>query len=49
MEEEKVVTEGAPKKLDKAKVKKIINTSFTVAECLLVVFLLIVSILTMGL
>ena len=48
MEEEKVVTEGAPKKLDKDKVKKIVNTSFTVAECLLVVFLLIVSILTMG-
>ena len=32
----------------KAKVKKIVNTSLTVAECLLVVFLLIVSILTMG-
>ena len=32
----------------KAKVKKIINTSLTVAECLLVVFLLIISILTMG-
>ena len=32
----------------KAKVKKIVNTSLTVAECLLVVFLLIISILTMG-
>ena len=48
MEENKNIDQTSTKKVDKAKVKKILSTSLTVAECILVVFLLIVSILTMG-
>ena len=48
MEENKNIDQTSIKKVDKAKVKKILSTSLTVAECILVVFLLIVSILTMG-
>ena len=48
MEENKNIDQTSTKKVDKAKVKKIVSTSLTVAECILVVFLLIVSILTMG-
>ena len=48
MEENKNINQTSTKKVDKAKVKKIVSTSLTVAECILVVFLLIVSILTMG-